>query len=139
MLSNSYDYSTRAGVRPPIKVLAPDGLVVGLTLDDGTLFESLLEEVTVPLAPGDLFMLFTDGMSEMMNPEHDCFGETRLGEIAGDVEADFPQHLGANEIGAGGQRFEVAVGQLDQAGERGVLAVLRHVCGPLGSGLGVGP
>ena len=74
----------RGAVRPEIKVLAPDGLVVGLTLDDGTLFESLLEEVTVPLAPGDLFLLFTDGMSEMMNPEHDCFGETRLGEIAGE-------------------------------------------------------
>jgi phosphoserine phosphatase RsbU/P len=74
----------RGGVLPPIKVLAPDGLVVGLTIDDGTLFESLLEEVTVPLAPGDLFLLFTDGMSEMMNPEHDCFGETRLGEIAGE-------------------------------------------------------
>ena len=74
----------RGGVQPPIKVLAPDGLVVGLTIDDGTLFESLLEEVTVPLAPGDLFLLFTDGMSEMMNPEHDCFGETRLGEIAGE-------------------------------------------------------
>jgi serine phosphatase RsbU (regulator of sigma subunit) len=72
---------TRAGVRPPIKVLAPDGLVVGLTLDDGTLFESLLEEVTVPLAPGDLFMLFTDGMSEMMNPAHDCIGETRSADL----------------------------------------------------------
>jgi len=74
----------RGGVQPPIKVLAPDGLVVGLTIDDGTLFDSLLEEVTVPLAPGDLFLLFTDGMSEMMNPEHDCFGEARLGEIAGE-------------------------------------------------------
>jgi len=74
---------TRGGVPPPIEVLAPDGLVVGLTLDDGTLFESLLEEVTVPLAPGDLFLLFTDGMSEMMNPAHDCFGEDRLGDIVG--------------------------------------------------------
>ncbi len=74
---------SRGGVLPPIKVLAPDGLVVGLTIDDGTLFDSLLEEVTVPLAPGDLFLLFTDGMSEMMNPAHDCFGEERLGEIAG--------------------------------------------------------
>jgi sigma-B regulation protein RsbU (phosphoserine phosphatase) len=73
----------RGRMAPPVKVLAPDGLVVGLKLDDGTLFESLLEEVTVPLAPGDLVLLFTDGISEMMNPEHDCFGEARLGELAG--------------------------------------------------------
>jgi serine phosphatase RsbU (regulator of sigma subunit) len=32
---------------------------------------------------GDLVVLFTDGMSEMMNPAHDCFGEERLGELAG--------------------------------------------------------
>ena len=38
----------RGSVLPPVKTLAPDGLVVGLTLDDRTLFDSLLEEVTVP-------------------------------------------------------------------------------------------
>jgi serine phosphatase RsbU (regulator of sigma subunit) len=73
----------RGGETPPVEVLAPDGLVVGLSIDDGTLFESLLEEVTVPLAVGDLVVLFTDGMSEMMNPAHDCYGEERLGELAG--------------------------------------------------------
>jgi sigma-B regulation protein RsbU (phosphoserine phosphatase) len=73
----------RGNLLPPVKTLAPDGLVVGLKLDDGTLFESLLEEVTVPLAPGDLVVLFTDGISEMMNHEHDCFGEGRLAELAG--------------------------------------------------------
>jgi len=73
----------RGNLLPPVKTLAPDGLVVGLKLDDGTMFESLLEEVTVPLAPGDLVVLFTDGISEMMNHDHDCFGEGRLGELAG--------------------------------------------------------
>ncbi len=103
---------TRAGVRPPIKVLAPDGLVVGLTLDDGTLFESLLEEVTVPLAPGDLFMLFTDGMSEMMNPAHDCFGETRLGEIAGD-HRDLPLDELADRLVAEVRAFGAGADQHD--------------------------
>ena len=65
----------RGSLLPPVKTLAPDGLVVGLKLDDGTLFDSLLEEVTVPLAAGDLVVLFTDGISEMMNHEQDCFGE----------------------------------------------------------------
>jgi sigma-B regulation protein RsbU (phosphoserine phosphatase) len=34
-------------------------------------------------------VLFTDGISEMMNHEHDCFGEGRLGELAG-VYRDLP-------------------------------------------------
>ncbi len=102
----------RGGIRPPIRVLAPDGLVVGLTLDDGTLFESLLEEVTVPLAPGDLFMLFTDGMSEMMNPAHDCFGETRLGEIAGE-HRDLPLDQLADRMVAEVRAFGAGAGQHD--------------------------
>jgi len=102
----------RAGVRPPVKVLAPDGLVVGLTLDDGSLFESLLEEVTVPLAPGDLFMLFTDGMSEMMNPAHDCFGEARLGELAGE-HRDLPLDQLADRLVAEVRAFGAGAGQHD--------------------------
>jgi phosphoserine phosphatase RsbU/P len=63
------------------QVLAPDGLVVGLKLDDGTMFESLLQEVAVPLGPGDLIVLFTDGFSEAMNETFDCFGEQRLSRL----------------------------------------------------------
>lgn len=64
-----------------VRVLAPDGLVVGLKLDDGALFESLLKEVTVPLGTGDLIVLFTDGFSEAMNESFDCFGEQRLSQL----------------------------------------------------------
>ena len=56
-------------------------MVLGLKLDDGEMFERLLEEETMPLATGDMFLLFTDGISEAMNAADDCFGEERLGEI----------------------------------------------------------
>jgi serine phosphatase RsbU (regulator of sigma subunit) len=72
-----------AGPRP-VQILAPDGLVLGLKIDNGEMFERLLQEDTVALAPGDLFVLFTDGMSEAMNPADECFGETRLGELVRD-------------------------------------------------------
>ena len=45
-----------AGMRKA-RLLAPDGLVVGLQIDDGTMFESLLQEQTITLAPGDLVVL----------------------------------------------------------------------------------
>jgi serine phosphatase RsbU (regulator of sigma subunit) len=60
-------------------VLSPPGL--GLGLDPGERFEAILEERQVPLAPGDLFLFFTDGLSEAMNSEAELFGEGRLRRI----------------------------------------------------------
>jgi sigma-B regulation protein RsbU (phosphoserine phosphatase) len=62
-----------------VQILAPDGLVLGLQIDNGEMFTRLLQEVTVPLGHGDLLVLFTDGITEAMNPAGECFGEQRLG------------------------------------------------------------
>jgi serine phosphatase RsbU (regulator of sigma subunit) len=60
-------------------LLAPSGMVVGLKLDGlEHKFTELLEEQTLPLAPGDVFVLYTDGVSEAMNPEGDLYSEERL-------------------------------------------------------------
>ena len=66
------------------QVLVPDGMVLGLKLDGGEMFDRLLEEQTICLAEGDLFVFFTDGISEAMNGADDCFGEARLGRILED-------------------------------------------------------
>jgi sigma-B regulation protein RsbU (phosphoserine phosphatase) len=64
------------------EVLAPDGLVLGLNLDEGgQTFARLLEEATLPIAPGDVFLLYTDGLTEAMNPAGDFFGEDRLSAL----------------------------------------------------------
>jgi sigma-B regulation protein RsbU (phosphoserine phosphatase) len=75
------------------RILAPDGLVLGLKLDDGATFERLLEEETIPLAPGDLYLFFTDGISEAMNANDDCFGEQRLGRLLEDHSRLSPDEL----------------------------------------------
>jgi hypothetical protein len=59
----------------------PDGMVVGLKLDNGEMFERHLVEETIPLRPSDLYLLFTDGISEAMNARDDLFGENRLGQL----------------------------------------------------------
>ncbi len=73
------------GDQPPgrrkARMLVPDGLVVGLQIDDGTVFDGLLQEQTISLAPGDLVVWFTDGISETMNEAFDCFGEERLAQV----------------------------------------------------------
>jgi serine phosphatase RsbU (regulator of sigma subunit) len=61
-----------------VDILTPDGMVLGLNLDNGERFERALVEVTIPLLEGDLFFFFTDGISEAMDPDGECFGESRL-------------------------------------------------------------
>jgi len=79
------------------EVLAPDGLVLGLKIDDGQTFERLLEEATVPIAPGDVFLLYTDGLTEAMNASGDFFGEDRLSALVQSHGAG-PFHLLRDEI-----------------------------------------
>jgi phosphoserine phosphatase RsbU/P len=64
-----------------VQVLAPDGLVLGLKIDGGEMFERLLVEASIPMHAGDLYLLFTDGISEAMNARDDLFGESRLGRL----------------------------------------------------------
>jgi serine phosphatase RsbU (regulator of sigma subunit) len=64
-----------------VQVLAPDGLVLGLKIDHGEMFEQLLVEASIPMHAGDLYVLFTDGITEAMDAADDCFGEQRLARI----------------------------------------------------------
>jgi phosphoserine phosphatase RsbU/P len=88
LASGTFTYA-RAGHTPLVhrgtaspaqaRLMAPSGMVVGLQLDGlEHTFAELLEEVTVPLVEGDVFVLYTDGLSEAMNAEGDLYGEDRL-------------------------------------------------------------
>jgi phosphoserine phosphatase RsbU/P len=74
-------YLPATGPNRALRVLTPDGLVLGLKIDNGEMFEQLLCEETMTIAEGDLFVLFTDGITEAMNAGDDCFGESRLGGL----------------------------------------------------------
>lgn len=78
----------RAGHNPMIqfdaaqgctRVLTPAGL--GLGIDPGPRFDEILEEAEVPLRSGDLFLFFTDGLSEAMNGRAELFGERRIRDV----------------------------------------------------------
>ena len=70
----------RAGdVFPRTRLLAPEGLVLGVRMESiRSRFEGMLKEHTLTLAPGDVLVLFTDGISEAMNEVRDLYGEDRL-------------------------------------------------------------
>ncbi len=71
------------------RVLVPSGMVLGLKIDKGEKFEQVLEEATIPLEPGDLFVLFTDGITEAMDASEELFGEDRLCALV-EEHADLP-------------------------------------------------
>lgn len=54
----------------------PSGLILGAANEQ--MFTSTLKEETVALHPGDRFVLYTDGVTELMNVKEDEFGKSRL-------------------------------------------------------------
>ena len=86
-------YLPATGSSRDLRVLAPDGLVLGLKIDHGEMFEHLLHEETMAIHEDDLFVLFTDGITEAMDASDDCFGEARLGRL---IEEH--SHLPAEEL-----------------------------------------
>jgi sigma-B regulation protein RsbU (phosphoserine phosphatase) len=72
------------------QIMAPDGLVLGLQIDNaGERFARLLEEVTLPLGTGDVFLFYTDGLTEAMDQDGECFGDARLAAVVQE-HADAP-------------------------------------------------
>jgi sigma-B regulation protein RsbU (phosphoserine phosphatase) len=63
------------------RFLAADGMLLGL------LEEVRLEEVDVALHPGDLLVLYTDGITDANSPTGEFFGVNRLRELVSTARA----------------------------------------------------
>jgi sigma-B regulation protein RsbU (phosphoserine phosphatase) len=86
-------------------------MVLGLRIEGAAeKFSELLEEERVDLSPGDIIVLYTDGITEAMNTESDLFGDLRLSRI---VEEH--GHLESGELRERIMReIEAFVGPADQ-------------------------
>jgi len=79
-----------AGHNPPYVLrvergsMAVEELSVGGTVI-GMFPQARYEEGTVDLRPGDVLMVFTDGVPEALNPREEEFGEERLKKVLCDV------------------------------------------------------
>lgn len=64
------------------QLLAPSGMVVGLRIPGAEdRFEEVLEDHTVPIRPGDVVVMYTDGVTEAMNVAGDLFGDEGLAKV----------------------------------------------------------
>jgi sigma-B regulation protein RsbU (phosphoserine phosphatase) len=61
--------------KEPLSWLRPTGAAIGLIEE----FQFGVETVT--LAPGDILFLYTDGVTEAINPQEEEFDEERLAEL----------------------------------------------------------
>ena len=65
-----------------VDVLIPNGMVLGLRIPGAEeKFAELLEEDRIDLGQGDVIVLYTDGITEAINPSSDLFGDARLSRI----------------------------------------------------------
>ncbi|MCP5103570.1 MAG: SpoIIE family protein phosphatase [bacterium] len=62
-----------------IQLFNPRGIALGL--EQGKRYREIIEETVIPVEEGDIFVFYTDGVSESMNMKSEIFGEGRLKEI----------------------------------------------------------
>jgi serine phosphatase RsbU (regulator of sigma subunit) len=64
------------------ELVTPDGMVLGLRLPGAAeRFDDLLCEHTQPVAPGDVIVFYTDGITEAMSADGEMFGDQALADL----------------------------------------------------------
>lgn len=54
---------------------------IGIGLDKDNIFNTNIEELTLDILPNDLYMLYSDGVSESMNAHKDLYGSARIEQL----------------------------------------------------------
>ena len=69
-------YLLRAGAASmDVEELSTGGTIIGMFP------QALYEEGTIDMRPGDVLIVFTDGVTEALNPSDEEFGEERLKDL----------------------------------------------------------
>jgi hypothetical protein len=84
----------RASAPGALKVFRTDGMALGLKND------ATYREVSVPMAPGDALLLYTDGVTEAMDAQGEQFGAQRLEEWFARAEHEDPEGISAGLLTA---------------------------------------
>ncbi|MBD3379864.1 MAG: CHASE2 domain-containing protein [Candidatus Omnitrophica bacterium] len=83
-----------SGGHLPTMVIRPDGEVLLLDVEEGIplgLMDGDYGQDEYSFEPGTLFILYTDGVTEAMNPEEEMFGQERLVELGKKLKGYTPK------------------------------------------------
>ena len=68
------------GAPAKVDFLASEGMALGMV--PAEIFDSAIEELTVPFVPGDVLIFYTDGLTEAIDRNGQEYGKARLAEVA---------------------------------------------------------
>lgn len=125
---NTITYA-RAGHEPVVfyhakeascELIKPEGMVLGI--DCGPLFNNSLRETNLLVCPGDIIVLYTDGITEAVNDKEEEFGLTNLMDAVRISSAETAKGI-VNNIAERITRFTGNIPQRDDL----TLVVLKYV------------
>ncbi len=64
-----------------VELFNPSGIALGL--DSGDRFNGKIQSMDIDIKPGDVFIIYTDGVTEAMNLKEEEFTEERLAQVLG--------------------------------------------------------
>ena len=102
----------------------------------GIMEDVALEHATIDLEPGDVLVLYTDGISEATNGDGELFGETRVADFVRDLPHD-AQRAGQSASGCS-RRSSCHLGPVEAQDDR-TLVVLRVTSDVADAGAGCEP
>jgi len=97
--------------KQPVRHLESKGIALGLYR--GGLFDRTMQETELRLAPGDVFVLYTDGVVEARNPTDEAYGLERLEAAVARSHGDFSAQDLANFLFDDVRRFAAGAPQDD--------------------------
>jgi serine phosphatase RsbU (regulator of sigma subunit)/HAMP domain-containing protein len=81
-----------------VQCFTPDG--IGLGLERGDLFDETIAEWETGLDKGDIFLFYTDGISEAMNAKNEEFGEKRILDVLKNLDGQDSKTVRKRIVGA---------------------------------------
>ena len=97
--------------KEPVRHLESKGIALGLYR--GGLFDTTMQETELRLAPGDVFVLYTDGLTEARDPAGEAYGLARFEDAIARSHGDFSSQDLANFLFDDLHRFAAGAPQED--------------------------
>ena len=104
--------------RQPVKHLASKGIALGMY--EGGLFDQVMQETEIRLQPGDVFLLYTDGLTEARNRNDEPYGLDRFEAAIARTHGDLSSQSLAQRLFDGVRDF---IGEVPQDDDIAILCL----------------
>lgn len=84
-------YANGDGSHGRTELVSSEGMALGMVPSD--IFDMVISDKTIPFGAGDLFVLYTDGVTETVNEEEVEFSNNRLSETVASLHESKPEDI----------------------------------------------